>query len=161
MSSTRQLSLTPAQQRLVRESFEAIREYEVSVVLLFYGRLFELSPEVRALFKIDIREQARKLMDTLGLVVDAVDHFEALRPRLEDLGRRHVGYGAQPEHYKVLCSALVWAMGQALSVEFDRETKSAWMELLDAVSDCDVRRRSSAGSKLRALEPPAAVARNG
>ncbi len=134
MSSTRQLSLSPAQQRLVRESFQSIREFEVSVVLLFYGRLFETAPEVRALFKIGIREQARKLMDTLGTVVEALDHFEALRPRLEDLGRRHVNYGARPEHYQVLSSALVWAMGQALSVEFDRETKAAWSELLSAVT---------------------------
>jgi nitric oxide dioxygenase len=118
----------------VRDSFESVREYEVSVVMLFYGRLFEMAPEVRSLFKINIRDQARKLMDTLSMVVDAVDRFEVLRPRLEELGRRHVGYGAQPEHYKVLCSALVWAMGQALSVEFDRETKAAWAELLDAVS---------------------------
>ncbi len=134
MSSTRQLSLSPAQQRLVRESFQSIREFEVSVVLLFYGRLFETAPEVRALFKIGIREQARKLMDTLGTVVEALDHFETLRPRLEDLGRRHVNYGARPEHYQVLSSALVWAMGQALSVEFDRETKAAWSELLSAVT---------------------------
>jgi nitric oxide dioxygenase len=73
-------------------------------------------------------------MDTLGTVVEALDHFETLRPRLEDLGRRHVNYGARPEHYQVLSSALVWAMGQALSVEFDRETKAAWSELLSAVT---------------------------
>jgi nitric oxide dioxygenase len=134
LSSTRQLALSPAQQRLVRDSFQSIREYELSVVLLFYGRLFEIAPEVRTLFKINIRDQARKLMDTLALVVDAVDRFEALRPRLEELGRRHIGYGAQPQHYEVLCSALVWAIAQALGAECDRETKEAWKELLSAIS---------------------------
>jgi hypothetical protein len=40
MNPTHQLSLSVKQVRLVRESFESLREYETSVVLLFYGRLF-------------------------------------------------------------------------------------------------------------------------
>jgi nitric oxide dioxygenase len=61
---------------LVRESFEPLKEYETSVVLLFYGRLFEIAPETRALFKIDIHEQSVKLMETLRMTVEALDRFE-------------------------------------------------------------------------------------
>src|SRR5262249_21215947 len=57
------------------DSFESIETYGTSVVVLFYGRLFETAPETRALFKIDIREQSRKLEDTLRTTVEALDNF--------------------------------------------------------------------------------------
>jgi nitric oxide dioxygenase len=71
---------------LVRDSYESLAEYQDSVVVLFYGRLFEIAPETRQLFKIDIREQAHKLMEMLRIVVDALDRFEDLRPHVAELG---------------------------------------------------------------------------
>jgi hemoglobin-like flavoprotein len=134
MNPTPKLSLSARQKKLLRDSYESIAEYKDSVVVLFYGRLFEIAPETRGLFKIDIREQAHKLMDTLGTVVDALDRFEELCPHVAELGRRHVAYGVQPYQYEKLRSALMWAMGQALGVEFDRETKAAWESLIGTIS---------------------------
>ena len=134
MNPTPGLPLTGAQKRLVRESFESMREYETSVVTLFYGRLFEIAPETRALFKIDIRQQSRKLMDILRAAVDSLDRFSELSPFLAELGRKHVTYGVQTQHYEKLRSALLWAMGQALGLEFDPETRAAWDQLLTAIS---------------------------
>jgi nitric oxide dioxygenase len=134
MSTTPLLNLSPRQKWLVRESFESVLEYSDSVVVLFYGRLFELAPQTRGLFTIEIRQQARKLTDMLASVVEALDRFEQLRPELLELGRRHVGYKVEPEHYRVLVTALMWAFGQALGAEFSRETRAAWEELLGAVA---------------------------
>lgn len=128
------LTLSTKQRRLVRESFESAKEYETSILVLFYGRLFEIAPETRALFKIDIREQAKKLMDTLGIVIDAVDRFEEMLPYLAELGRKHATYGVQPYHYEKLRTAMLWALGQALGREFDAETRGAWDNLLAAIS---------------------------
>jgi nitric oxide dioxygenase len=128
------MSLSVRQKLLVRDSFESVREYSDSVILLFYGRLFELAPEVRSLFKIEIREQARKLLEMLTAMVDGLDRFEEMRPLLAELGRRHAGYNVQPNHYQVLATALMWAFGQALGIKFSRETRSAWEQLLAEVS---------------------------
>ena len=135
MTPSAGLQLSQQERRLIRESFQSVQEYADSVLLLFYGRLFELAPETRALFSISIREQAGKLMKTLRMVIDAMDDFEALRPQLAELGRRHVGYGVKPEYYQVLRSALLWAMGRALDTEFDHQTRAAWTSLLTAVSN--------------------------
>jgi nitric oxide dioxygenase len=134
MNPTHQLSLSVKQMRLVRESFESLRDYETSVVLLFYGRLFEIAPETRGLFKIDIHEQATKLMETLRITVEALDRFEELVPVLADLGRKHGTHGVQAYQYEKLRSALLWAMGQALGLEFDLETRAAWDRLIVAIS---------------------------
>jgi len=128
------LSLSTKQKRLVRDSFESVQAYGTSVVVLFYGRLFEVAPETRALFKIDIREQSRKLVDTLGTTIEALDRFEELLPALAELGRKHAGYGVQTYQYEKLRTSLLWAFGQALGLQFDRETRAAWDQLLSMIS---------------------------
>jgi len=126
--------LTVRQRALVRESLESINEYSGAVVRLFYGRLFELAPQVRALFRTDIGEQSRKLSDMLAAIVGALDRFDELRPQLAELGRRHVDYGVRPEYYEVLRSALLWALANALDVQFDRETRTAWDVLIGMIA---------------------------
>jgi hemoglobin-like flavoprotein len=134
MNQTPRLTLSPKQKRLLRESFESVREYESSIFVLFYGRLFEIAPEARALFKIDIRQQAAKLTDTLRTLVETLEQFEQLIPYLVELGQRHVAYGVEPYLYEKLRAALAWAMGQALGAEFDPETRTAWETILTEVS---------------------------
>jgi len=134
MIPTYKLPLSARQIVLVRESFDSLKEYETAVVLLFYGRLFELAPETRALFKIDISEQAKKLLQTLGALVEALDRFEEVLPVLAGLGRKHATHGVQAYQYDKLRAALLWAMGQALGLEFDRDTRAAWDQLIATVS---------------------------
>ena len=134
MKSPMTHSLSTRQKRLVRDSFESVQTYGTSVEILFYGRLFELAPETRGLFKIDIREQAKKLAETLRTTVEALDKFEELQPVLWEMGRKHAGYGVQPYQHEILRAALLWAFGQALGLEFDRETRAAWEQLLSTIS---------------------------
>src|SRR5215470_13649700 len=134
MTSDRAPILTPRQKRLVKQSFESIQDYSNSLTKLFYGRLFELQPALRPMFKINLEDQSRKILDMLVVIVDALDDFDALRPRLAELGRKHVTYGVVPEHYQIVRTALVWAVGQALELEFDSDTKAAWNQMLDAVA---------------------------
>jgi nitric oxide dioxygenase len=126
--------LTPRQQRLVRESFASAGEYSDAVVQLFYGRLFEAGPGGTR--HVQNRHQGT-VTQVAGYAVDhrgALDNFEELRPKLGELGRRHVTYGVKPEHYETLKRALLWAFGRALDSEFDAETRAAWAQLLDAVA---------------------------
>jgi hemoglobin-like flavoprotein len=145
-----ELNLTLRQKCLVRDSFESLREYSDSVVLLFYGRLFELAPQTRKMFKIEIPEQARKLMDTLTSLIDSLDRFEELREHLAELGRRHARYQVEPAHYQLLVTALMWAFGQALDLEFDAETRTAWEHLLGAVSAVMIEGAATAEAQLSA-----------
>jgi hemoglobin-like flavoprotein len=128
-------ALTASQKRLLRESFESAQEYSNALTKLFYGRLFELAPATRPLFKTSIEEQSFKLLNMLAAIIDALDRFEELRPMMFELGHKHVAYGARPEHYQILRKALLWALAQALEAEFDRETKAAWDQMLRAIED--------------------------
>lgn len=126
--------MTPAQKQLVCESFPAVREMLEPLSLLFYGRLFELNPALRPMFRSDIAVQGRKLMDMLTAVIDNLDHLEDLAPAIRAMGQRHVGYGVQLEHYDAVKTALIWALGQALDTEFYPEIKTAWSSVIEAIS---------------------------
>ncbi|MBN9659562.1 MAG: hemin receptor [Acidobacteria bacterium] len=119
--------------QLVRESFEMIRGMAIPTAMLFYGRLFDLDPSLRGLFHVDFKAQSVKLMDTLSLVVESADRLDQLRPTLRDLGRRHVDYGVQPQHYRTVSTALIWALAQAMQPDFHDELRSAWTHILDEV----------------------------
>lgn len=127
--------MTSRQKQLVRESFFTIRETAGPLSMLFFGRLFQLDPALRPMFHQDLRLQGRKLMDMLIAVVDSLDHFQELDAMLRALGQRHAGYGVRPEHYATVTTALLWALGQALDMEFYPEVRAAWLTVIDAISD--------------------------
>jgi len=138
--------MTAREKQLVRHSFPAIREVAGPVSKLFYGRLFELQPELRRMFQNDIGRQGLKLMEMLSAVVQHVDGLEALNPVLEELGKRHVTYGVNARQYDTVEQALLWSMAQALEADFDHETRAAWRKVIGAVSTA-MQRGAEQGSK--------------
>ncbi len=101
---------------------------------LFYGRVFQLAPAARGMFKGDIAAQGVKLTDMLGTLVASLDRREEVIPVLHALGQRHEAYGVQPAHYAVVTAALLWTLRQVLQEDFPAETEQAWAALLDTVS---------------------------
>src|SRR5262245_9750796 len=126
--------MTTRQKSLVKQSFAEIREISGPVALLFYGRLFEIDPSLRPMFRQDIEVQGRKLMDMLTAVVDNIDGLDGPAPLLQGLGQRHAGYGVKLENYRTVSKALIWAFAQALGPEFDTDVKAAWTAVIDSVS---------------------------
>ena len=126
--------MTSRQKRLIRETFPAIREVVGLLVQLFYGRLFQIAPSVRAMFPNDISVQKRKFSDMLSLLVEGLDNFDQQQPALRALGARHVAYGVVPEHYDTLATAFLWALGQMLRPDFSQDCEGAWAALIQEVS---------------------------
>ena len=52
--------MTPNQIALVQTSFARVAPIAATAADLFYGRLFEVAPQVRSLFPEDLRERAGK-----------------------------------------------------------------------------------------------------
>ena len=94
--------MTPHQIELVQTSFAKVLPISEQAADIFYARLFELAPGVRALFKGDMVEQGRKLMAMLRSVVGTLNKLDVLVPVAQRLAERHVAYGAQPAHYAVV-----------------------------------------------------------
>lgn len=126
--------MTPDQIQLVQASFSKVAPISDKAAELFYGRLFEIAPETKALFKSDISEQGRKLMTTLGVVVNGLSDLEAILPAAKTLAVKHVDYGVTPSHYPPVGEALIWTLEQGLGDAFDEKTKTAWGTAYAALS---------------------------
>lgn len=118
--------MTPDQVRLIQASFKKVQPIADEAAALFYGRLFTIDPNLQPLFKGDMKEQGRKLMAVLGLVVAGLQQLDKLVPTVQELGRRHEGYGVQPGHYHAVSAALLWTLEQGLGEDFTAEVRHAW-----------------------------------
>src|SRR5712672_2509434 len=126
--------MTPDQIKLVQESFAKVAPISETAAELFYGRLFEIAPSVKAMFPADMTEQRKKLMMMLVAVVNGLGDLESILPAASALAKRHVGYGAKPEHYPVVGSALLWTLEKGLGDAWTPETAEAWTAAFGTLS---------------------------
>jgi nitric oxide dioxygenase len=118
--------MTPEQIKLVQQSFARVAPISDQAAVMFYDRLFEIAPAVKDMFPADMREQRRKLMATLAIVVNGLSSLEMILPAASALATRHVAYGAKAEHYPVVGEALLWTLEKGLGAEWTPDVADAW-----------------------------------
>jgi nitric oxide dioxygenase len=126
--------MTPEQKIIVQTTFAQVTDAD-AVASTFYARLFEIAPEVTSLFKGDMSEQGKKLMQTLAVVVNGLDDLSAIVPAVQALGKRHVAYGVKAEHYDLVGSALLWTLAQAFGKAFTDDVQAAWATAYGIVAE--------------------------
>jgi hemoglobin-like flavoprotein len=126
--------MTLEEVKLVQTSWAMVAPISDQAAALFYGRLFEIDPQLKLLFKSDINEQGKKLMQMIGMVVHGLANFERLLPAVQDLGRRHTRYGVDDSHYEMVASALLWTLEKGLGNGFTPEVRSAWTSAYTALA---------------------------
>ena len=118
--------MTPDQVKLVQQSFAKVAAISDQAAVIFYDRLFEIAPQVTAMFPSDLTEQRKKLMATLAVVVNGLSNLESVLPAASALAIRHVSYGARAEHYPVVGAALLWTLEKGLGAAWTSEVAAAW-----------------------------------
>jgi hemoglobin-like flavoprotein len=118
--------MTNEQIDLVRASFEKIAPIAEKAAALFYAKLFDLNPKLRALFKGDVYEQGKKLMQVIAYAVEHLDRLDEIVPQVRALGARHDAYGVRDHDYETVGAALLWTLEKALGIDFNAPTRAAW-----------------------------------
>lgn len=126
--------MTPEQVTLVQQSFAKVAPIAEQAAVIFYDRLFDVAPQVKAMFPADMGEQRKKLMGTLAAVVNGLSNLDAVLPAASALAKRHVAYGAQPEHYPVVGSALLWTLERGLGDAWTADVADAWTAAYSTLS---------------------------
>lgn len=142
--------MTPEQIARVRESFKPVAAIREDAAALFYGRLFEIAPDVRPLFTADLTVQGAKLMSALAMVVASLDRLDQILPQVQEMAVRHVAYGVEERHYAIVGDALMWTLAKGLGEQFTPEVAQAWSDAYAALSGAMID-----AARLAAAEPAA------
>ncbi|WP_224482911.1 adenylate/guanylate cyclase domain-containing protein [Robertkochia aurantiaca] len=119
----------------LQASLHQLLEDQERFASLFYEKLFQTAPSVRALFKRDMTEQGRLLTHMLGGLVYSMSRPDYFHSGLKNLGINHQKYGVKPEHYPIVKTVLISTIQEVLGEEEDGNSKvlSAWSEALNVV----------------------------
>jgi methyl-accepting chemotaxis protein len=116
-------------------SYDLVAPRGTELMDAFYSRLFAAAPAVEPLFAgTDLRKQKGMLLRLLGLLRASLRNLDSIVPVLHDLGARHVGYGARPEHYPVVGSVLIAAMAEVAGDAWEPRFERAWAAAFDVVA---------------------------
>src|SRR6266852_6586207 len=115
-------------------SFQTIAPRGEAFVTAFYERLFTRVPETRAFFaSTNMKEQRKKLLGALALVIQNLRKPEVLTGALHSLGQRHVAYGVQAEYYPIVGTILLETYADMLGDDWTPVCHRAWAEAYEAV----------------------------
>jgi hemoglobin-like flavoprotein len=120
----------------LEESFDLVAPQSDLLMRTFYDRLFERAPSVKPLFEnVDMDRQRQALLNMLVVLRESLRDLDDIVPDLEDLGARHVGYGARPEHYPIVGEVLIGSMSEVAGDAWKPEYTDAWNEAFGVVQN--------------------------
>jgi NAD(P)H-flavin reductase/hemoglobin-like flavoprotein len=90
-----------------------------SAMTYFYGHLFAIEPQIRAMFPPAMDTQRKRFYQALTRIVASGDD-DVLAAYLDGLGRAHRKFGVQKDHFD--------AFAQALAATWQRYAPSAWAD---------------------------------
>ena len=128
--------MTKEQTLLVKKSWSIFREIDpVLVGDVFYSKLFFDMPYLEKLFHTPKKEQSRKLIEMLSIIVGRLDRLEELTEEIKQLAARHVQYGVKEHHYKAVGTALLWTLRQGLGNDWNEKVNEAWATCFQILSE--------------------------
>ena len=128
------MSITNEQKIIIQTTFGQVSDAD-KLAARFYDRLFEIDPTTRPLFRGDMAEQGKKLMQTLAVVVHGLDNLISLVPAIQNLGKRHISYGVTTAHWNSVGAALLWALEDAFGAAFTDEVREAWATAYSVIAE--------------------------
>ncbi|MFZ6723785.1 globin family protein [Undibacterium sp. Ji49W] len=120
---------------LVQDSWKQVAGIAPQAAALFYQNLFEADPSLKPLFRGDMTEQGKKLMQMIGAAVGKLNDLNTLVPVLQGLAIRHDGYGVKESHYETVGGALLKTLGQGLGDAFTADVKDAWTSVYGTMAN--------------------------
>lgn len=121
--------ISPREKRLVQGSWALVVPIAETAAGIFYEKLFEIDPSLRVMFKSDIKQQGKKLMQMLGTAVDGLGKLDEIVPAVQALGRRHTGYGVRDRDYDTVGQALLHTLEAGLGETLTEEVRAAWLKV--------------------------------
>ncbi len=118
----------------VKQSFEDLRPYLEPTSLQFYEALFERAPELRELFREDLKGQGMRFMNTLSVILDNMENPDGTAVDYAELGHLHTTLGIKQGHFAPMEEALIESLADKLGDSFTPSLEEAWRNAYKAFS---------------------------
>jgi hemoglobin-like flavoprotein len=118
---------------LVKGSYGQLSSRLDAIGRTFYERLFAESPDLRALFPIDLTRQESHFEAALALIFRNLGALDAIEEPLMGLGADHVRYGARPEHYWIVRRVLLDTLETHADPPWTPEIARAWWQAVTII----------------------------
>jgi NAD(P)H-flavin reductase/hemoglobin-like flavoprotein len=110
----------------VRRSFFLLEQDADTAMTYFYGQLFAMDAEIRAMFPPAMDVQRMRFFRALARIAEGRDDPAGLVRYLEELGRAHRKFGVHERHYDVFRRALMATLHRFAAPAWDSGTQGAW-----------------------------------
>jgi hemoglobin-like flavoprotein len=120
--------MDPRAVALVQESFRDVAGLGTKAAEIFYAELFAIDPSLRRMFTGDMREQHKKLLAALAMVIGSLHEPAKILEPARRLAVKHLDYGVEPEHYTFVGNALLRTLKKGLGEKLTPELFNAWVE---------------------------------
>ncbi len=118
----------------------------------FYGQLFAMDTEIRAMFPAAMDVQRKRFFQALTRIVAGQDDIDGLTGYLSEIGRAHRKFGVRERHYDVFRRALLATLPRRREIVLyygarrhqdlydlpglqEMELAYPWLQVIPAVSD--------------------------
>lgn len=129
--------MTTEEIELVRNSWANVLAHREEAGNIFHKTLFGLSPEVRDLFKTDLKTQNQKLMSSITLIVTKLNKLDNIREEVKFLAKRHINYQVKPDYFNAFGKAFIAMLANTLGNlnEWTPAMEMAWTKVYRLVSE--------------------------
>ncbi|NDJ53729.1 MAG: flavohemoprotein [Chloroflexi bacterium] len=130
------LQMDATKLKALEQSFYLVEERGEEFTAAFYGRFFNIYPEVRVTFSnTNLPDQHRKLLKALKTIVGSLRNPDVLEPYLGQLGNQHKdAYVVADTDFQMFKRALMDTFEEFLGDDFSDEAREAWSEAYDKIS---------------------------
>ena len=128
------MSLTNEQKDIIQMTFGQIPDAD-QLAIIFYARLFEIDPSTKPLFRGDMADQRKKLIQALAVVVHGLGDLSGIVTAIQQLGKRHVAYGVTPDHWNSVGTALLMTLEEVFGKAFTEDVRIAWASAYRLIAD--------------------------
>lgn len=112
----------------VKNSWKMFRKIDAGLIGdVFYSKLFCDNPQLRTMFPASMKEQYKKLIDMLSVIISRLDDLTEITGDIKRMALRHEGYGVKPQHYRLAGNALLWTLKRGLGNDWNNDLEGAWM----------------------------------
>jgi NAD(P)H-flavin reductase/hemoglobin-like flavoprotein len=122
---------------VLKESWARVQNARDDWASYLFARLFLADPSLRDLFPIDMSGQRLRFIKALEAMIQAVDDEHRFEQMMRDLGRMHVKFHVEPQHYVTFGEAFLETMrhftGDGWSVQYDQAWRAAYERMASAM----------------------------